>query len=297
MLRLLRSEVYRLVRRWMPWVLLFLIVLLAFVAYELIWVTSNAQLALLRSGTAPVTPNAPPVDLQIKSIEDAIQQLRPSRLTSIGVGLVIAVGTIVLIVFSASHMGTEWAWGTMRTLLAAGAGRMQFLATKYLTLVGFAIVYIVVGLIAVTAASFVVSSQAGLDTSGFDAQLLASAATRAVFGFFPYMALASLIALWFRSAGGGIAAGLVISFTESLVTSILVQFNKDFVTVANFGISRNVQSISRTGAGPTVRGGPDPSGLLTLPDQTQAAIVIAAWILLFVALAVWRLRSRDITLS
>ena len=295
MLRLLRSEVYRLVRRWMPWILLFLIVLLAFVAYELIWFTTNAQLALLRSGTAPSTPNGPPPAQQIAALEDAIQQLRPSRLSSIGVGLVTGLGTIVLIVFSASHMGTEWAWGTMRTLLAAGAGRMKFLATKYLTLVGFAIVFVIAGLIAVTGASFIVSSQAGLDTSGFDAQLLASAATRAVYGFFPYMALASLIALWFRSAGGGIAAGLVINFTESIVTQLLVQFNKDFVTVANFGISRNVASISRTGA--AVRTGPDPTGLSTLPDQGQAVLVIAAWTLLFVGLAVWRLRSRDITLS
>ncbi len=56
MLRLLRSETYRLVRRWMPWVLLAMAVVFAFVLYELIWVTSNAQLTLLRSGTAPVTP-------------------------------------------------------------------------------------------------------------------------------------------------------------------------------------------------------------------------------------------------
>jgi ABC-type transport system involved in multi-copper enzyme maturation permease subunit len=295
MFRLLRSEVYRLVRRWMPWVLLFLIVLLAFVAYELIYVTSNAQLALLRSGNAPVTPNAPPPAQQITALEQAIQQLRPSRLGSIGVGLVTGLGTIVLIVFAASHMGTEWAWGTMRTLLATGAGRMQLLATKYLTLVGFAVVFILVGLVAAASASFIVSSQAGLDTSGFDAELLASAAARSVYGFFPYMALASLIALWFRSAGGGIAAGLVINFTEGIVTQLLVQFNKDFVTLANFGISRNVSSIARTGA--VVREGPDPTGLAALPDQGQAVLVIAAWTLLFVALAVWRLRSRDITLS
>src|SRR5262245_8708813 len=83
--RLLRSEVYRLVRRWMPWVLLGIMVLLAFVAYELIWVSSNAQLALLRSGNVPTTPNAPPPDVQIRQLEQAIQTLQPSRLTDLGV--------------------------------------------------------------------------------------------------------------------------------------------------------------------------------------------------------------------
>ena len=34
-----------------------------------------------------------------------------------------------------------------------------------------------------------------------------------------------------------------------------------------------------------------------LPDQGQAAIVLAVWTLIFVALAIWRLRTRDITLA
>jgi ABC-type transport system involved in multi-copper enzyme maturation permease subunit len=173
---------------------------------------------------------------------------------------------------------------------------MQFLAAKYLTLIGFALVFVVVGLLATLAASYLVSSQGGLDTSGLDLGKVGSAGARTTYGFFPYMALAALIALWFRSAGGGIAAGLVINFTESIVTQLLVQFNKDFVTVANFGIARNVQSFGRTTV--TVRtGAADPTGLATLPDQTQAFVVLTAWILVFVALAVWRLRTRDITLS
>jgi ABC-type transport system involved in multi-copper enzyme maturation permease subunit len=295
MLRLLRSETYRLVRRWMPWVLIAVTVLLAFVLYELIWVTSNAQLQLLRAGTAPATPNAPPPEVQLRSLEEAIQTLRPARITELGVGFVTGLGSILMVVFAASHVGTEWAWGTLRTLLASGASRMGFLMTKYVTLIAYAIVYMVVGVAAAIGASFLVSSQAGLDTSGLDLGLAASAAARSVYGFLPYMALSALIALWFRSAGGGIAAGLVIYFTESLATSLLISFNRDLVSIANLGLSRNVQSFSRTAA--TVRSGADGSALPALPDQTQAAFVLAAWTLIFVALAVWRLRTRDITLS
>jgi ABC-type transport system involved in multi-copper enzyme maturation permease subunit len=295
MLRLFRSETYRLVRRWMPWVLIAVTVLLAFVLYELIWVTSNAQLQLLRAGTAPVTPNAPPPEVQLRSLEEAIQTLRPARITELGVGFVTGLGSILMVVFAASHVGTEWAWGTLRTLLASGASRMGFLVTKYVTLIAYAIVYMVVGVAAAIGASFLVSSQAGLDTSGLDLGLAASAAARSVYGFLPYMALSALIALWFRSAGGGIAAGLVIYFTESLATSLLISFNRDLVSIANLGLSRNVQSFSRTAA--TVRSGADGSALPALPDQTQAAFVLAAWTLIFVALAVWRLRTRDITLS
>ena len=295
MLRLLRSETYRLVRRWMPWVLLAMVIVFAFVLYELIWITSNAQLSLLHSGSAPVTPNAPPPDVQIRSLEEAIQALRPARLNQLGLGFVTGLGSILMIVFSASHVGTEWAWGTLRTLLASGASRMGFLVSKSVTLIGFALVYMVVGTAAVIVASIVVSSQAGLDTGGLDLGLAASAAGRGVYGFLPYMALSALIALWFRSAGGGIAAGLVINFTESIATSLLISFNKDFVTIANLGLSRNVQSISRVGG--TVQTGGQAISAPPLPDQTQAAVVLAVWAIIFVGLAVWRLRSRDITLA
>ncbi len=296
MLRLLRSEVFRLVRRWMPWVLLGMMVAMSFILYELIWVTSNAQLSLLRSGTAPVTPNAPPPEIQIRSLESAIQTLRPSRLNELGVGFVTGLGSILMIVLAASHMGTEWAWGTLRTLLASGASRMAFLVSKYVTLVAYAVVYMALGVAAVLAASFLVSAQAGLDATGLDLGIVASAAGRGIYGFLPYMALAALIALWFRSAGGGIAAGLVINFTESIAAGLLISLNRDFATIANLGLSRNVQSIARVGAAAQAGGGPGGAGA-PLPDQGQAALVLAAWTLIFVALAVWRLRNRDITLS
>jgi ABC-2 type transport system permease protein len=294
MLRLLRSEVYRVVRRWMPWVLLLMVIALSFVLYELIWVTSNAQLQSLRAGTVTPNPNAPPPDVQIRSLESAIQSLKPARLTDLGMGLVTGLGSILMIVFAASHVGTEWAWGTLRTLLASGASRLGFLVTKYVTLVAYAAVYMAVGIAAALAASFVVSSQAGLDTSGIDAGLIASAAGRGLYAFLPYMALASLIALWFRSAGGGIAAGLVINFTESIAAGLLISLNRDLAWIANLGISRNVQAIARASATADTGG---PPGAVPLPDQAQAALVLALWTLIFVALAVWRLRNRDITLA
>jgi ABC-type transport system involved in multi-copper enzyme maturation permease subunit len=281
----------------MPWILIGMGIALTLLLYELIYVTSNAQLQLLREGTAlPQPSSAPPREIQIRNLEQALQQLRPEHISDLGLGLVVGLGTILMIVFAASHVGTEWAWGTLRTDLAAGASRMGFLATKYVTVVGFAVLYLLAGVAAAIGASFLVSSQAGLGTSGFDAGLVASAAGRGLYGFLPYIALASVIALWFRSSGGGIAAGLVINFTESIAAGLLISLNRDLAWIANLGLSRNVQSISRAAA--TVRTGGEAAGAgAPLPDQAQAAVVLAAWTLIFVALAVWRMRTRDITLA
>ncbi len=50
MLRPLRSELFRLRKRWIPWIMLALIVVAAFVFYFLIWVTVRAQLEAVRAG-------------------------------------------------------------------------------------------------------------------------------------------------------------------------------------------------------------------------------------------------------
>ncbi len=294
MLRALRSEVYRLRRRWMPWIILGLIVLLGFVFYELIYFTLNSQLQLMRSGNIPA--NAAPGGTQaaIAQAEETLQQITPKHIAGFGVSLVAGVGSVMLIVFAASQMGTDYGWGTLRTLLAAGVSRPSFLITKLGSIALFAVLFTILGVIATVIASFLVSSQAGFDTGGFDAGAVAVAGLKTAYCFLPYLSLAALIALWSRSSGAGIAAGLVIYFAESIVMQLLISFNKDYATIANLGISRNVQSLSR--AAVNVTAGP-ASGAPALPDQTQAALVLAVWTIAFVAVAFWRLRVRDVTLA
>jgi ABC-type transport system involved in multi-copper enzyme maturation permease subunit len=158
------------------------------------------------------------------------------------------------------------------------------------------VLFTVVGVLAALGGSEVVSSIAGLDRSlpATFATDLAVNVGRAVFTFVPYIALAALIAVWSKSAGAGIAIGLVVYFAEGLVMSLLVSFNRDYATIANAGLSRNVSAIQGL-AGPT--GGGGPGGGPSLPDPGQAALVLLAYTVLFIGLAVWRFRARDVTSS
>jgi ABC-2 type transport system permease protein len=294
MLRPLRSEIYRLRRRWMSWIILGLVAGMALLFYELIYVTLTAQLQLLRSGNLPANagPSGPEA---IAQLEDTLQQVRPAHIAEFGVSLVAGLGAVMLIVFSASHMGTEFGWGTLRTSLASGLSRDAFLATKFVSAALYAVVFTFVGVAAAIVASFAVSTQAGFGTSGFDVGTVLSAAWRTAYAFLPYIALASFIALLSRSSGAGIAAGLVIYFAESIVMQLLISFDRDYVTIADLGISRNVSSLSRISV--TVAGSNAQNSGVPLPDQAQAALVLAAWTALFIVLAFWRLRTRDITLA
>ena len=297
MLRPLRSEIYRLRHRWMPWIVLGIILALGLLMYELIYTTINTQIELIKSGNAPASLTQGDAAATLKTLEDTVAMVRPGNIPDFGVSLVAGLGSVMLIVFTASHVGTEFTWGTLRTLLASGVGRAELLAAKLASILLFAIVFAIVGIAGVIAASFLVSTQAGLDTGGFDGGAVLTASWRTIYAFLPYTALTAAIVVWARSTGAGVAAGLVIYFAESLIAQLLIQFNRDFATIANLGIARNVQSISQATVRVGVNTGPAPSDAPALPDQTQAAIVLAVWTVLFIALAYWRLRTRDVTLA
>ena len=291
MLRLLRSELYRLLRRWMPWILLVFIVTIPFVFYLLIYVSVNAQIQAVKTGTIPAPPGG------TAQLEETLRMIAPDRVAQFGVSIVGGLGSVMLIVFAASHIGTEFGWGTFRTLLAHGASRNGFLFSKTLSLVLYAILFMIVGAIAAIAASYVVSSVAGVSIgAGVDLPEVARAAAKQVYTFLPYMALALAIAVWSKSAGAGIAAGLVVYFAESIVAGILVSLNKDYAQIVNWGLSRNASALTRTVSGQSGPTTQDPTAS-TLPDPTQAAIVLAVYCVIFLALAYWRLRSRDVTVG
>ena len=288
MFRLLRSEVYRLRRRWMPWVLLACIVLAGIGLYLLVYTAAQASLQAEQSGAVTPQPGS------AEAMADLLDQMRPARVQGFGVGIVSGIGSVMLIVFAASHVGSEFGWGTLRTLLAHGAGRATFLGAKLLSIAGFGVLFIFVGVVAVIVGSYVATTIAAGDTTGLDLGAVASAAAKAYYTFLPYMALATFIAVWSRSAGAGIAAGLVVYFTEGLIASLVVQLNREYAAIVNYGLSRNATALTRD---PAATGATQDPSAIALPEPGQAALVLAVYTVVFVALTYWRLRTRDVTLG
>jgi ABC-2 type transport system permease protein len=275
----------------MPWILLVFIAIIPFVFYFLIWASVNAQIQAVKSGALPAPPGG------TAQLDETLRMIAPDRVAQFGVSIVGGLGSVMLIVFAASHVGTEFGWGTFRTLLAHGASRSGFLVSKAVSLVLYVILFMIVGTVAAIGASYTVSAVAGIPVgAGVDLPEIARVATKISYTFLPYMALALAIAVWSKSAGAGIATGLVVYFAESIVAGILVSLNKDYAQIVNWGLSRNASALTRTVTG---QGGPtsqDPTAS-TLPDPTQAAIVLAVYCVIFMVLAYWRLRSRDVTVG
>lgn len=291
---LLRSELFRLLRRWMTWIILLAMVALAFALYVIIYATIQTQIEALQSGAPPPTIGPRQTEAQLR---EQLQQLRPSQVLDLGLGVVSGFGSVLLIVFTASVFGNEFNWGTLRVILALGAGRDRFLGAKYVAVVLYAFLLTIVGMLAALAGSEAVSAIATLDQTlpaGFAGDVAIGIA-RSVYTSLPYIGLASLVAVAWKSAGAGIGIGLVVYFAEGIVMSLLVALNRDFTTVAGFGISRNVSAIQRLAAAAPAT--PTPAGAVPLPDAGQAALVLLAYTVAFVGLALWRFRTRDLTSS
>src|SRR5439155_553874 len=77
-LRLFRSEIYRLRRRWMPLLMLLIIALAAMGIYLLIYLSVQAQLQAVRTGAIPSPPGGE------QAMTQTLRQLQPDRVQGIG---------------------------------------------------------------------------------------------------------------------------------------------------------------------------------------------------------------------
>ena len=157
------------------------------------------------------------------------------------VALIHGIGVILVAIMTASLLGTEFGWGTLRLVLARGTGRWQLLSAKLILialLVGAALAVIA----ATTAASSVIVSS--LVSERPEAQIewadALAAFGRAWFGLLPYAALAGVVTVLASSSVAGISAAIGYLFTEWPVAALLLSRFDWAQDVADYMLGRNI---------------------------------------------------------
>ncbi|MFN8556148.1 MAG: ABC transporter permease [Dehalococcoidia bacterium] len=276
MTALLLSELFRLSRRVMPRVLLIVLVLVVLLLYLLIW--SFIRLAAQQGGLG--APGADEVGL--------------GSVVPFGLNIVQNVGTILVVILAASMMGTEFGWGTVRTLLPRSAGRAAFLTAKLVTLCLFVALVVLVGFVVALAGGSLVTVVERLDTplpANFVAHLGGSV-LRTMYVMLPYGALAFMLAVLTRGTAAGIGAAMAIRFLEEPILMILALAGDRLAWLPNALLSRNTGALMRLNSPDAGRF--DFSPIATL-DPWPAAGVLALYTAGFIAIAFWRFQQRDIT--
>src|SRR4051794_2688627 len=109
MFPLLRSELFRLLRRWMPRILLAILIAIVGALYLLFW-------TVVKTGSDTSS--------DVRNLRD---NLRLAAVRDTGLSLVFQVGAVDVIILTSSLIGTEFGWGTIRTLMPRARSRESLL--------------------------------------------------------------------------------------------------------------------------------------------------------------------------
>ncbi|MBI4236495.1 MAG: ABC transporter permease subunit [Chloroflexi bacterium] len=331
---LTRWEWFKLQRRWMPWILLALIV--AFSQMP-IWggffeyrsrVTNEVTVqrwdpdrvfetgltcAEVRAGQQPALPEdtEPGVIREVHercSVEAAAVDKAIFTLpTSLGFPFAIgqAFGMLLLSILAVSMLGTEYSWGTLRTLLVKGTGRWQYLTAK-LTMVVLFTAGVWVGVTVATVLNSLLATALATAPPPEVAEWIAAhpaawsdmlvLAGRAFVAVLPYLALAAFVTVMTTSPAAGMAVSLGYYFAEGIGGILLIDVLKTPL-VADYLLVRNITgwmlgSKDQVVAPWFLTG---PFGIGVPPSQVHAIVVLMAYILLFGIVSFWLFRRRDVT--
>ncbi len=213
--------------------------------------------------------------------------------------------------FTVLLVGSEYAWGTLRTNLSRGVGRRRLLAAK-LALVAAAVavmwlvVLAVVMLTSVVATAIVAGVGHGDWTGGAVGDLIADL-LKVWFSGLPYVTLAALLSILFsRWASGTVAAAAVsvgyFFFNLFSMARVIQLFEGQagfgwVADLARFDLGWNSAAWLFGKGGEPIRGFNlvGAIGRVAYPGDLWAFLVQAAYTALFAGIAFWLFTRRDVT--
>lgn len=287
MSRVLAAELLKVRKRWMPYVLLLIMVAGAaiqiWLAGYLSWREDDVQYRLdaLRTFTLPWS---------LPTLLDTGQFW----------------GAILVGILTASTVATEHGWGTVRQALIRGQPRSQYLTAKLLGIALIAAVSLLLALgvgvsfsvIATAVADVPISLEAprGEGVSAPDIPLMV---LRAGYGILPYGLLAFCLAVVGRSTTLGVAGVLIFMFVEAIILAILGGIGGVAADTRALSIGHNVVALlaaNRIGDYSNYNSfSPrDRPVASELPDPAVAALVVALYCIGFLIIAYVAFRRRDV---
>jgi ABC-2 type transport system permease protein len=328
---LARWEWFKVSRRWMLWILLAFAILFAQLA---VWAQFFSYQNLQRTGGEITVPaavqqqsRAPrtvacadllsadrsgvPSDLDPQVVAGLAAQCRqqaptlPARIARAydsftlpgslptALGVVQTLALILVAILAASAIGIDYGSGTLRSVLTKGTGRWPYLTAKLLTLALLTGAGLVVTLATVAISSVIAGAIAAAPAAGPEAPATWSDAivgfAKAWVSILPYLALTTFFTVLARSSAAGMAIGLGYYFLEQIVIALFSSLFSWFQNVADFMLVRNISAWTQR-AGAT--GGFGALG--TLPDASQAIVVLAVYTLVLGSVAFFIFERRDV---
>jgi ABC-2 type transport system permease protein len=285
--RLIKAELFKLRKRSMTSILLYIMVGILVVLYLILLAVSKVNLPDGLGGQQGGGGN-------IQNLLGLPVAL-PFALT-----MLASFGTVLAVVLMASSMGNEYNWRTIRTMLISSESRTKLLAAKLIA----AMIYILIGMVLGLAVGFVMSLiTTAIGGYKFDFSFATGQYFwdqfiqfwRTFYIMLPYTLMAFFFGILGRSAMPGIAVGVGVFFLEPIVTALMylaggwVAQIPDYLIRANFSVIDSLNSL------PGGIGGGFSGGIVQTLSVTHATVTLAVYIAVFTVLAFYIFRKRDVT--
>ena len=284
MTRLIASELYKLRKRLMTKVLLYVLVGIIIILYLVFLAVSKANIPAHGTG-------------EIDNIQNIL-----GLPVAIPFALMILsfVGSVLAVILVASCIGNEYNWRTMRTILICSESRFKLLGAKLIAAAIFIFIGMVIGVVTGFVMSLITTAIGGY-AFGF------SFATgdylwdqfvqfwRTYFVLIPYALLGFLLAIVGRSAMPGIALGIGILFLEPFISTIMRLARGWIAQIPDYLLAANVSTITALGNLPGELGREMGGGEASSLGTGHAFITLTIYSLVFAFLAFYFFRRRDVT--
>jgi ABC-2 type transport system permease protein len=277
-----RAEWLKLARRPATWILGIILVAGIFsLGYGFLF------LAIQLVERSPATPQNPNPGSAAQILREG---LLPSAVVAQVIPLLSTIGGPIALILGALTIGSEYSWGTLKTILTQRPGRLSLTGGKFLALapilLAFSFGALVVGLIgsllyaAIAGASFALPSAATL-IEGLGAGWLILAA---------WTTLGVALATLFRSAALAIGLGLVYALVLENVISGVAFFVEQAEAVRRLLLGANSSALANYFADPT------PGSVAAqgrIPPE-RATLILLVYIAAFLAVTLFVMNRRDV---
>jgi ABC-2 type transport system permease protein len=240
-----------------------------------------------------VFKNPPPGRVGARFASAALlPNLLPTNLVHWFVPTLSGLGGTLILILAALIGGSEFGWSTLKTILTQRPGRLSVFTGKLLAIAVLLVLFVVLGYVAAAIGSLIVALLQHATVTWPPAADLARSAGALFLIFAAWTAFGLGLAVLFR--GTALAIGLGLAY--ALVIDRLV--------AAFSGISDIVKTVSQGLLGTNASALVDPfrasaigegTGAGAIAGPGQAAIVLGAYIVVFVILAGILFQRRDVT--
>jgi ABC-2 type transport system permease protein len=239
---------------------------------------------------------AVPYVTYLNGSSDSLADVLPQNLVGALMGGFPFFGGVLALMLGVLSVGSEYGWGTLKTLLTQRPGRLRIFGAKLLALAAALAVFVLVVFVLGALASYAIAVREGADVAWPSAWLLVRGLAAGWLILAVWTALGVLLAVLFRGTALATGVGILYAFVvEGLFSALATQVSaldslvELFVRAGGYSlvVGLGVPSDDLGDRGPGSFSGP-------FVDGEQAVFVLGTYLAVFVVVAGLLLRRRDV---